>query len=122
MAEFEPFSRAPTRPALYDRCCRNRDKTIGLRLPFAAAAAAAEIAAPLDAAHFGKCRPGAANRTIPFHPARRFGACPTAIASVQQRHGIKDRNGLERLRICAESSSNFFNTIAILAHEASEQS
>ena len=41
-------------------------------LPLAATAAAAEIAAPLDASHFGKCRPGTADRTIPFHPTYGF--------------------------------------------------
>src|SRR5262245_33115460 len=43
----------------------------GSCLPLAATAAAAEIAAPLDAAHFGKCRPGTADRTIAFRPTWR---------------------------------------------------
>src|SRR5262245_29395924 len=44
----------------------------GSSLPLAAAAAAAKIAVPLDASHFGKCRPGAADRAIPFCPTYRF--------------------------------------------------
>ena len=43
-----------------------------LSLPLSATPAAAEIAAPLDASHFGKRRPGTADRTIPFHPTYGF--------------------------------------------------
>ena len=54
-----------------------------LSLPLSATPAAAEIAAPLDASHFRKCRPGTADRTISFHPTygfsvqRRLQACNT---------------------------------------------
>src|SRR6266850_3317074 len=43
-----------------------------LSLPLSATPAAAEIAAPLDAPHLGKCRPGTADRAIPFDPTYGF--------------------------------------------------
>src|SRR5262249_41227637 len=52
--------------------------------PLSATAAAAQTAAALHPTHFGKRRPGAADRAIAFHPAFRYRRCPTAIASLQE--------------------------------------
>ena len=87
----------------------------GSSLPLAAAAAAAEISASFDPSHFGKRRPGAADRTIPLRPARRFRCCPSPIARVQQGDGQECCNRLERLRICTEIRGNVLKAIAILA-------
>src|SRR5215813_15046250 len=57
----------------------------GASLPLAATAAAAEISTPLDASHFGKRRPGAADWTIPFRPTHRFSRSPSSVARMQQR-------------------------------------
>src|SRR5439155_8805314 len=56
-------------------------------LPLSAATAAAKITAPLDAAHFGKCRPGTADWTIPLQPAFRYRERPAAIVSLQEGNG-----------------------------------
>ncbi len=51
-------------------------------LPLAGAAAAAEITATIDAAHFGDGRPATAYGAITFNPALRQRARPAAIAGV----------------------------------------
>src|SRR5262245_49909198 len=92
-----------------------------VRLPLSATAAAAEIAASLDASHFGKCRPSTADRTVSLHPTHGFRQSPAAVAGVQEREWNKRDNSLERFRVRAKGSRDVFHAIVITAQRSFEQ-
>src|SRR5512145_2970844 len=89
--------------------------------PLSATAAATEIAAALDAAHFGKSRPRAAARTIPFRPAFDLSQSQAAIAGMQERYGDEKGDGFKRVGICAQVASGFMQTLAIVAERGREK-
>ena len=91
------------------------------RLPSATAAAAAQIAAALDASHFGKGRPRTAHGAISCHPTLRNRWRPPAVARLQERDWREERHSLERVRVYAEIDGGLLQPLAILAQRECEE-